>query len=1099
MTRPRSFAALAIGACVALLVPGSAVGASQARAEHPAATADVKPVGDLLTVAGSVGTGSGRYVAQSPAGLSIAANGDVIVADDSSSAIRSLSPTGSETVLAGTGVASYNGDARLATSASLDLPTATVPVAGGIAVADTFNERVRLIATASCATACPFGVATTSGDIYTLAGNGTAGDTGDGHRATKARLDGPSGLVVDSAGDLLIADTYSNEIRLVAKSACSSDCPFGLASTVAGDIYAIAGTGEYGSTGNGGPAATAELAVPDGLTVDASGDIVIADSGNNEIRLVAAASCSSSCPYGLPSTKAGDIYLIAGDGEAGHSGGGGPATAARLDAPSAVALGPKGDLLVADTLSHIVQLVALTSCTTACPFGLRSVVAGDIYTVAGDGADSTSGDGGLATNARLMTPSGVVVDPAGNLLIADPATSRLREVAAANCTHDCRYGLSGTKAGFIYSIAGTASPSGSGDREAASDAELSMPSGAAGDGRGDIFVADTGDNQIRVIAGATCKNGCPFGLATTRGDIYTLAGKTGPGKSGDRGAASRARLDAPSAVAVGASGDVLVADTGNNRIRLIAAVNCKRACPYGLASTKAGDIYTIAGKGRAGNSGNKGPATSAELSGPSGLAIGPSGDLLVADTHNDEIRLLAAKACRSKCLYGLASTKVGDIYDVAGTGKAGDSGDGGTALKAALADPSGVAIGPSGSLLIADSLNNRIRLVANSKCAAHCEYGITSTREGDIYLVAGNGRLANSGDQRPARDAALAFPTGVAVDAAGNLFIADYGNDSVRVVWNESCVSACPYGVPSTKTGEISVIAGNGSPEPSPNGEPAVGRPLAGPIAVASAPGGGVLVVEQRHNAIRRIDPLPTDGYSFVTATGGVHNFGSPFYGSADLKGAARVVGIAADPRAGGYWLASADGAVHTFGAAPWMGSMLNHHLRAPIVGIASTPSGNGYWLVGADGEVYPFGGARSHGSLLGKKLSKPVVAIASGKGGRGYWLVTSAGEVFSFGDAHGYGSAVHLTNIVGIVPDQTHGGYYLFGSDGRVTSYGDAHNWGSLLHKAHSGLIAGMAPDNATGGYRIVTNTGAVYAFHAPLYGKSAALSGVIGITTGE
>ncbi len=658
--------------------------------------------------------------------------------------------------------------------------------------------------------------------------------------------------------------------------------------------------------------------------------------------------------------------------------------------------------------------------------------------------------------------------------------------------------MASTTAGDIYPVAGTGARSGSGHNVGRSTLEFKEPLGATTDGRGDVFVADTGDNRIRMVAGATCAKACPFGLATVRGDVYILAGQINPGFGGDGGPATHAFLRAPSAVAVGASGDLLVADTGNNRVRLIAAVNCKRNCPYGLGRTTAGDIYTIAGTGRTGSSGDSGPATRADLWGPGGLAVGESGDLLVADTGNDRVQLIAATKCRSKCPYGLSSITVGDAYTVAGTDKAGFSGDGGPAQKAALSGPIGLASGPSGSVLIADSLNNRVRLLASDNCKSACEYGLSSTKDGDIYTVAGNGGYGDTGDQRAGPRAALAYPTGVAVDAAGNLFIADFGNNSVRVLWNESCVNSCPYGVAAAARGEISVIAGNGSAEPSPDGEPALGRPLAGPVAVASGPGGGILVVESGNNAIRQIDSVPTDGYAFVTSAGSVHNFGSPFYGSTRVTGSSLIVGISADPLAGGYWLAGANGSVENFGGAAWMGSMRSHHLRAPIVGIVSTPTGNGYWLVAANGAVYPFGGARFHGSLVHKTLSKPVVAMASGKSGKGYWLVTSAGQVFAFGDARYFGSAVHLTNIVGIVADRSRNGYYLFGSDGRVTSYGDAHNYGSLLHKKHA-PITGMSIDPATGGYRIVTATGAVYPFHARAYGQPAPTTGVVGIATGE
>ena len=169
-----------------------------------------------------------------------------------------------------------------------------------------------------------------AGDIYTVAGDGVTGFSGDGDPATGAALYYPGAVTVDRAGNLLIADTFNSRVRLLAFGSCSSDCPYGLAAMKAADIYTIAGNGTHGFTRDGDPATSSELYYPVGIAVDGAGNLLIADTGNDRVRLVAAAACAGDCPYGLRSMARGDIYTIAGGGNAGFSGDGGPAAGAAL-------------------------------------------------------------------------------------------------------------------------------------------------------------------------------------------------------------------------------------------------------------------------------------------------------------------------------------------------------------------------------------------------------------------------------------------------------------------------------------------------------------------------------------------------------------------------------------------------------------------------------------------------------------------------------------------------------------------------------------------------------------------------------------------------
>jgi sugar lactone lactonase YvrE len=252
-------------------------------------------------------------------------------------------------------------------------------------------------------------------------------------------------------------------------------------------------------------------------------------------------------------------------------------------------------------------------------------------------------------------------------------------------------------AGDIYTVAGTGATGFSGDGGPATSAELSGPASVAVDAAGNLLIADTGNNRVRVVAGGT---GTFFGQAMTAGDIYTVAGG---GSDLNEGIPATLAQVSPRGAAADAAGNLVIADRDNHRIRVVAA---STGTFYGKPMT-AGDIYTVAGTGTPGFSGDGGPATSAELAGPESVAVDAAGNLVIADTFNKRVRVVAHK---TGTFYGKPMT-AGDIYTIAGDGTFGFSGDGGPAAKAKLPFPTGVAVTAAGSLLIADTDNNRIRMV----------------------------------------------------------------------------------------------------------------------------------------------------------------------------------------------------------------------------------------------------------------------------------------------------------------------------------------------------------------------------------------------------
>jgi hypothetical protein len=560
--------------------------------------------------------------------------------------------------------------------------------AGGIALDAAGNVVLAggsLIQVLAVNTGTFYGQQMTAGNVYTVAGGGHNG-LGDGGPATKAELSADA-VAVDTAGNVVIADGSNGRVRVVAVRTGT----FYHRAMTAGDIYTVAGGGT-GGLGDGGPASSARLGSPSGVAADAAGNLVIADPGNNRVRVVAA---KAGTFYGRAMT-AGDIYTVAGNGTISYSGDGGPATSAQLNDPVWVAVDGAGNLVIADLSNYRVRVVAAKAGT----FYGQVMTAGDSYTVAGTGQRDSGAPAflrsGIPATKALTTPDGVALDRAGNLVISEPRG--LRVVAAKTGTF---YGRA-MKAGDIYTVAGNGGVGFSGDGGPATAAELFDPRGVAADAAGNLVTADSGNGRIRVVA---AKTGMFYGVPMTAGDIYTVAG-VGSGL-GDGGPAITAGLSEPAGVAFDAAGNVLIADSGHFRVRVIAVTT---GTFYGQAMT-ANDIYTVAGGGTS-DPGDGGPATAAKLTDPSGVAVDSHGNLAItdlgfADVDNPRVSVVAAA---TGTFYGQAM-KTGDIYTVAGGNPAGFSGDGGPATSAQLGSPAAVAK-DGANLLIADSNNNRIREVA---------------------------------------------------------------------------------------------------------------------------------------------------------------------------------------------------------------------------------------------------------------------------------------------------------------------------------------------------------------------------------------------------
>jgi hypothetical protein len=801
--------AVTVAVAAATVTMPAAVAASTSQAHLGTAAGG----GIISTVAGGVGPpGPATAVGlPGPCGLAVA-TGHLFIAEYTA-LFRKVSSTGFLTTPAGTGDAGPFADGGPATATSVGGCGVAVDHSGNLVVTDAEHNRIRVV---PATTGTFYRQHMTAAHIYTVAGDGTGGSAGDGGPALAAELNSPEAIRVDTDGNLLISDTSGGRVRVVAERTGTF---YGQHMTT-GDIYTVAGGGS--DPGDGVPATSAGLPTPQGLAVDAAGNLLIADNGTNRVRVVAE---HTGVFYGQHMTT-GDIYTVAGNGQAGFAGDGGPATSAKLAFPDDVAPDHAGNLVIADSFNNRVRVVAVSTGT----FYGRHMIAGDIYTVSGNGTAAFAGDGGPAAAAELNNPGAVKVDGTGNLVIADTSNSRVRVVAAGTGTFYGRHMI----AGDIYTVAGNGTQGYSGDGHPAVSAQLWYPQAVAVDPAGDVMIADTDNERVRVVAART---GSLYGQAMTAGRIYTVAGTGAFAYSGDGGPATKAALTLPYGVALDGAGNLLIADTENERVRVVAA---RTGRFYGKAMTT-GDIYTVAGTGVGAYSGDGGPATKADLWFPAGVGLDAAGNVLIADADNSRIRVVAVK---TGTFYGQAMT-AGDIYSIAGGNGSGYFGDGGPATKAGLSGPFAVTVDRAGNVVISDTGNNAIRVVA---VKTGTFYGKAMTA-GDIYTVAGDGYAGYRGDGGPATKAHVSSPGQVAVDAAGNLVIAASSDGRIRVV---AVKTGMFYGQAMT-AGDIYTVAGGGPFGFSGDGGPATKASLVTPWGVALDGAGGLVVADTGNHRIREV------------------------------------------------------------------------------------------------------------------------------------------------------------------------------------------------------------------------------------------------------
>ncbi|MCY3749653.1 MAG: hypothetical protein OXG64_10195 [Chloroflexi bacterium] len=656
---------------------------------------------------------------------------------------------------AGTGDIGYGGDGGPALAAQFrSVGGVAVGSDGVVYISDPSASRLRRIRA--------------DGVIEALAGTGVRGYGGDGGPALAADFTDPSRLLVDQVGAIFVAEL--DRVRRIDAS--------GLVSTILGD-------GHAGLEGDGGPAAFARTAGNEGMAIDGDGNLFIAERAAHRIRRI---------------DTRGNLTTVAGTGVPGSDGDGGPALAATLNQPVDVDVDGQGNLLIAELIGNRIRRISTN---------------GVIDTFAGTGQPGGAGDGGPARTAELHGPQSVVVDGSGAVFIADWNNRRIRRIHPD--------GTIQTVAGLVGGRIESGGP--------ALESRLTLPLAITPTLDGRLLVVEQSARRIRALVpdSQPGTDTPPPGPADPRpadtqpapaayvppapaiaggvplaGDLVAevFVGTGESGNAADGEFRLSAALASPRGIAIDGIGRLLIADTGNHRIR--------RLEPDGA-------LRVIAGTGAPGNAGDGLAAVAAQLNRPSALVVDANGSIYVADSGNFRIRKIDPD---------------GVITTFAGGSQPGVGGDGGPARDAQFTEPVGLALGSDGSLFVVDGPVHRVRVIRP---------------DGRIQAFAGSGVDGSGGDGGLATEAAVGFPQRVALNADGSALITQLQAGTVRRV---------------AANGVIDTLAGSGRSEAPAEG-PAREIGLDAPIGVATDAVGAVYVVASGSGQIVRIDP---GGYAQIIA-----------------------------------------------------------------------------------------------------------------------------------------------------------------------------------------------------------------------------------------
>ncbi len=671
--------------------------------------------------------------------------------------------------------------------------------------------------------------------ISTFMGTGTAGYNGSGS-PTKVELNYPDAVALDSVGNIYVADTANCVVWKVSGS----------------NALVYAGTpGSCGDTGNGGSATNAKLDYPVGLAISSQGTLYIVESQGCDVRAV---------------SSSGVISTVLGSGVCGTSTTSGPALSINLDDPQTVALNSAGDIYVTDSANCVVWEVIGSN---------ANVFAGT------PGVCGNSGVGGPATSARIGKVTGIAMTSTGNAYITDPENCVIWQVSSGDISVVA--GLDNGDCGF------------SGDGGPATQAMLGEVTNVALDGQGDIFLSITDECRIREI--------------NTSGIIATVAGSGYCGYSGDGGYAQGAQLWSPHGLAVDSGGNLYIADTSNQRVRLVSNPQAP------LPPPQVTSVSPQSGPPSAGNT------------------VDISGQYLSQAT---------------KVMFGTLPAQSFTIFSDTSISAIAPAQPEGTNVYITVTSLGGTSSTSSTSSYSYNPTSPTTTFPTDTTSSTTAQTTTTSTTTSTTQ-ASGTSSSTSSSTSQPSSTSSL-------VTSPSSLPLTTQPSTTQPSTTQPSTTQ------PSTT-------------QPSPT------------ITNPSAP--------------------LSNGYWLVGADGGIFSFGdAQFYGSMGAKPLdAPIVSMATTHDGKGYYEVASDGGIFSFGDAQFYGSMGAKPLVAPIVSMATTPDGKGYYEVASDGGIFSFGDAQFYGSMGAKPLVAPIVSMATTPDGKGYYEVASDGGIFSFGDAQFYGS----------------------------------------------------------------------------------------------
>jgi len=739
----------------------------------------------VFTTAGSGISGLGdapgeEAVFFGPSGAAMDAAGNLYIADYFNNVVRKMTPAGAVSTLAGSGLPGYTEGTGTAAAfhfagVGTSIAGAAVDAAGSnIYVADTINHAIRKI--------------TSAGVVTTLAGSGTPGFVnGTGNAAS---FNNPQGVAVD-AGNVYVADSGNHAIRKIDSG---------------GAVTTLAGSGTPGF--NNATGVAAQFNSPQGVVVDGTGNVYVGDAGNGRIRKI---------------TPAGAVTTFAGAGGSGYKDATG--AAAIFNSPQSLALDGSGNLYVADSGNNVVRMITQ---------------AGVVSTLAG--ASSFAFADGPVTTARFNLLHGLAVDGSGNVIVADWGNRRIRRISASPFTYRVGgylVGLGGGKTVVLQNNAGD-------DLTLGSNGLFRFATALATATGYSVAVKTQPAGQTCTVAGGTggFTTGNVFTVKVNCAAVSTLAGQPTGGYTDATGTAAQFRFNPvltvdSTGIAVDGLGNVYVADTFNNAIRKI---------------TSGGVVTTLAGS-TAGQSGFvDATGTAARFFNPRGVAVDSLGNVYVGDTGNNAIRVIASGGAVSTVAGSTAGT-FGYVDDI------------GTAARFRL--PRGVALDGSGNLYVADTGNNVIRKIVIAS-------GAVSTFAGNNALP---GNLSGTGTA-----ARFDGPSGVAVDGARNVYVADATSSTVRKI--------TPAGVVTTLAGSPQTFT-----QPGYIDSTGTGAEVSGPGGVAVDAAGTVYVADYGTHHIRRINPAGTvttlagtGAAGYVDDNGAIAQFHLPGGIAVDSSGTLYVV-----------------------------------------------------------------------------------------------------------------------------------------------------------------------------------------------------------------